>query len=144
MMFASHDFADKDLMVTAGKDLNDPAIDERHAVGQDRCGRDGRGDVQASEILRARRRKPLRDGFLIQPKDIDGEAPVLFEIVQRMRTLSTATSTRGGASESEATALAVRPWGPASPSVVTTVTPVANCPIIFRCFLESKVMKKPR
>src|ERR1700735_1806782 len=53
-----------------------------------------------------------------------------------------ATSTSGGLSDREAIALAVRPWRPASPPVVTTVTPVANWPMILRCFLESKVMKE--
>ena len=54
MIFAGHDFADEDLVVAAGKDLDDPTIDERQAARQDRCRRAGRGGVQTSEVLRPR------------------------------------------------------------------------------------------
>ena len=141
MVFAGDDFADEDLVVAAGKDLDDPTIDECQAARQDRCRRAGRGGVQTGEVLRPRRCKPSGDFFLVHAKDVDCEAPVLREVVERMGSLSTATSTRGGSSESEAIALAVRPCGPALPSVVTTVTPVANWPMICRCFLESKVIQ---
>jgi hypothetical protein len=48
-------------------------------------------------------------------------------------SLSKQTSTSGGSSDSEVTALAVVPTGsPPSPTDVTTVTPVAKCPITWR------------
>ena len=50
-----------------------------------------------------------------------------LEMIRDVRArFSTATSTSGGSSESEATALAVIPCTPAIPPVVTTVTPVAK------------------
>ena len=42
------------------------------------------------------------------------------------------TSSIGGSSESEETALAVVPSGPSSPSAVITVTPLAKCPMTSR------------
>ena len=47
--------------------------------------------------------------------------------------LSTQTRTSGGSSETEETALAVSPAGcPCASRVVTTVTPVAKCPMTRR------------
>ena len=41
-----HDFANENLMIASGQDLDDPAVDECQAVGQYRhCGGGGGSDV---------------------------------------------------------------------------------------------------
>ena len=47
-------------------------------------------------------------------------------------SLSNATSRSSGSSDSEQTALAVIPTGPSGDPAVTTVTPVAKCPMTER------------
>ena len=125
MVFAGHDLADEDLVVAAGQDVDDPAIEKRQAISQDRRAGDAAVIVFKSvKSFGPGSRKPARDLLLVEPQDVDGEAAILLEVVERMSArLSTATSTSGGSSESDATALAVRPCRPASPPVVTTVTP---------------------
>src|SRR4051794_21351274 len=57
--------------------------------------------------------------------------------------LSKHTSTSTGSSESEATALAVIPWGPPGASTVTTATPVAKWPMTVRKRWGSTVFIAP-
>ena len=58
--------------------------------------------------------------------------------------LSTDTTTSGGSSDKDMTALAVMPvMSPFLYRVVTTVTPVANLPIISRCSRESNAIDPP-
>ncbi len=57
--------------------------------------------------------------------------------------LSKPTSSSSGSSESDATALAVMPTGPAAPVAVITVTPVAKLPITERKWPGSTVLIAP-
>src|SRR5436305_6508358 len=60
-VFAGHDLAEEDLVVAAGEDVVDPAIEEREAAGQDRrAGRCG-GAVEVREVLGPRGGEPPRD-----------------------------------------------------------------------------------
>ena len=57
--------------------------------------------------------------------------PLMADRVALLRSKQTSTS--GGSSESDVTAFAVVPTGsPSGPTEVTTVTPVAKCPIASR------------
>jgi hypothetical protein len=67
------------------------------------------------------------------PNTLTTNAPWL-RIARKVALLrSKQTSSRGGSSDSDVTALAVVPTGsPSSPTEVTSVTPVAKCPIVSR------------
>src|SRR5262249_45374322 len=57
LVFPSDDLAHENLVVSAGKDVDDTAIDKSKAIGQNRCGRGGRPEFQVREILRSGFRK---------------------------------------------------------------------------------------
>src|SRR5271157_213836 len=87
LQLSGDDLADKDLVVSTGKDLDHPAIDVGQAIGQDRGPSHNAQDRQTRENLRPGRREPPRDVLLVEPENVHREAAIDLEIVQRVRLL---------------------------------------------------------
>src|SRR5271157_3770129 len=87
LQLSGDDLADKDLVVSTGKDLDHPAIDVGQAIGQDRGPGHNAQDRQTRKILRPVRREPPRDVHLVEPENVHREAAIDLERVQRVRLL---------------------------------------------------------
>jgi hypothetical protein len=107
-----------------------------------------KGALERGERAVQQRAAGVRDGVRdavptrVAPGESVGEVPLVTLIANAPDSCSAAsvslssrrhTSTSGGESDTELTALAVEPSGrPSGPAVVTTVTPVANRPMTAR------------
>src|SRR5580704_14601221 len=107
--------ADHDLVITTRQPVFDGAL------------QGGQHAVQSQAAARPRRAKLAERGFCGAASTLTTNAPCV-RIARRVRLArSKQTSTSGGSSDSDVTALAVVPTGsPSSPIDVTTVTPVAK------------------
>src|SRR5271157_1852726 len=82
LQLSGDDLADKDLVVSTGKDLDHLAIDVGQAIGQDRGPGHNAQDRQTHKILRPVRREPPRDIHLVEPENVHREAAIDLEKVQ--------------------------------------------------------------
>jgi hypothetical protein len=112
---AGHDLADEDRVVAAVVAVAQRAVDPGERVVED--GRAGDAACHAMPRNLSATSSPAKrraDALTRLRQHVDGEAAGVADAVVRVRARSMQASTSGGSSDSDATALAVRPHG--SPS----------------------------
>ena len=119
-------------MRAAGHVLDDPALILRQGVGQQRDVVVTPRRLQAGELVVALDREPPRERVLAVGEHVDGEVPASPTARPVADCRLRQTSSIGGSSDSEETALAVDPCRRPSCAVVITVTPLAKWPMASR------------